>query len=242
MLNLLQKIILTGTVTEGIDDAIAGERFRGEITIDRTHCKGCWRCSTACPVQAITPDGISIAVDPKKCIFCGRCVEVCGNNSLVHSAQYKLASIEKKDLDSLGKAVQKKIRNVLGRSLHVRHVDVGSCNACDFEMAALGNPIYDIQQYGIDFVASPRHADMLMVTGVVTRNLTQALLMTHNATPDPKLVMAVGACAAGGNTFGQSYAIRGKVADLVPVDVSVPGCPPRPQALLYGLLLIVNRL
>ena len=98
-------------------------------------------------------------------------------------------------------------------------------------MNALSNPIYDLQQYGIDFVASPRHADMLMVTGVVTRNLTQALLMTYEAVPTPKIVMAVGACAASGQVFGSSYAIRGAVDELVPVDIYVPGCPPRPQAL-----------
>jgi len=126
--------------------------------------------------------------------------------------------------------------------LHIRHVDVGSCNACDFEMNALNNPIYDLQQYGIDFVPAPRHADMLMVTGVVTRNLTQALLMTYEAVPNPKIVMAVGACAASGQVFGSSYAIRGAVDELVPVDIYVPGCPPSPQALLYGLLLVMDKL
>ena len=129
-----------------------------------------------------------------------------------------------------------------GRSIQIRHLDCGSCNGCDFEMAALLNPVYDIQRFGLDFVASPRHADMLMVTGVVTRNLTQALLMTYEATPAPRLVMAVGACAASGRTFGDTYAIRGGADALVPVDIYVPGCPPRPQALLYGLLLSLDRL
>jgi Ni,Fe-hydrogenase III small subunit len=109
-------------------------------------------------------------------------------------------------------------------------------------MAALNNPIYDLQQYGIDFVASPRHADMLMITGVVTRNLTQALTMTYEATPAPKIVMAVGACAASGKVYGNSYAIRGAADTVVPVDVYVPGCPPRPAALIYGLLLALDRL
>ena len=109
-------------------------------------------------------------------------------------------------------------------------------------MTALTNPVYDIQQYGIDFVASPRHADMLMVTGTVTRNLLQALVMTYDATPSPRLVMAVGSCAAGGRTYGENYAIVGAVDKVVPVDVYVPGCPPRPQALLYGLMLVLDKL
>jgi Ni,Fe-hydrogenase III small subunit len=122
-------------------------------------------------------------------------------------------------------------------------VDIGSCNACDFEMTHMyTNPVYDLQQYGIDFVASPRHADMLMVTGVVTRNSTQSLRMTYEATPSPKLVMAVGACACSGQVFGDSYAIRGGVDEQVPVDIYVPGCPPKPQALLHGLLLALDRL
>ncbi len=131
---------------------------------------------------------------------------------------------------------------MLGRSLAIRHVDVGSCNACDFEMSALLNPVYDITQYGIDFVASPRHADMLMVTGVVTRNLRKALEMTLEATPTPRLVMAVGACACSGRVFGKTYAQEGPVDSIVPVDIYVPGCPPRPQALIYGLLLALDRL
>ena len=109
-------------------------------------------------------------------------------------------------------------------------------------MSALLNPIYDITQYGIDFVASPRHADLLMVTGVVTRNLRKALEMTLEATPTPRLVMAVGACACSGKVFGKTYAQEGAVDKIVPVDIYVPGCPPRPQALIYGLLMALDRL
>ena len=138
--------------------------------------------------------------------------------------------------------VARRIRAVLGRSLAIRHVDVGSCNACDFEMSAMLNPVYDLQQYGIDFVASPRHADLLMVTGVVTRNLKNALVTTLNAAPQPRLVMAVGACACAGKVFGDTYAIEGAVDSIVPVDIYVPGCPPRPQALIHGLLLALDRM
>ena len=134
------------------------------------------------------------------------------------------------------------LQEKLGRSLHVRHLDAGSCNACDFEMGATSNPVYDLHRYGIAFVASPRHADMIMVTGVVTRNLEQALRMTYAAMPEPRLVMSCGACAAGGATYGSTYAIVGKVSDVVPVDIAVPGCPPRPSAMIVALCAAADML
>lgn len=131
--------------------------------------------------------------------------------------------------------LRKRIQKVLGGSLHIRHVDAGSCNGCDFEMSVLGNPVYDLARYGIHFVASPRHADMLMVTGGVTRNLEKALLATYRATPEPKAILAVGACAIGGGVVGETYANAGGVDKLIPVQVYIPGCPPRPEALLQGI-------
>jgi Ni,Fe-hydrogenase III small subunit/ferredoxin-like protein FixX len=241
-MSLFGKIIHTGLVTEKLDAAPAPSRFRGAVRSEYNNCGDCRECVRVCPVNAIEFQDGKLSVNDHNCIFCGRCVEKCENRRLKNTGQFKLATLSGVFAESAGNELHKKIRRVFNRSMHIRHVDVGSCNACDFEMSALSNPIYDLQQYGIDFVASPRHADMLMVTGVVTRNLTQALLMTYEATPAPKLVMAVGACAAGGRTFGDSYAIRGRVDQLVPVDIYVPGCPPRPQALLYGLLLALDRL
>lgn len=241
MLSLLRKIIRTGIVTDKYDAEAVVPRFRGELTIaDGQDCGSCQACIAKCPTGALTKVEGELKVDHKACIFCGRCVDMCDEQKLAHTDNYKLAKLA--EVEQGGQELRQKIRSVLGRSLAIRHVDVGSCNACDFEMAALNNPIYDLQQYGIDFVASPRHADMLMVTGVVTRNLTQALRMTYEAVPAPKLVMAVGACAASGQTFGSSYAIRGSVDSQVPVDIYVPGCPPRPAALIYGLLLALDRL
>ena len=130
----------------------------------------------------------------------------------------------------------------LGRSLHVRHLDAGSCNGCDWEIAALLNPYHDITRLGIDFVASPRHADLLLVTGVMTRNLEEAALRTYEAMPEPRLVVAVGACAISGGVFAGSHAARDGVAGVLPVDVFVPGCPPRPEALIQGLLVAVGRM
>jgi Ni,Fe-hydrogenase III small subunit len=141
-----------------------------------------------------------------------------------------------------GPQLREAIHQTLGRSLAIRQVDAGSCNGCELEINALNNPVYDIERFGIHFVASPRHADALMVTGPVTRNMELALRKTWAATPDPKVVIAVGACGISGGIFGTNYATRGGVDEVVPVDVYIPGCPPRPEALLYGILLAVGRL
>jgi len=145
-------------------------------------------------------------------------------------------------VEKIGAQLRDKIKKTLGRSLAIREVDAGSCNGCEVEVSALNNPIYDVERFGVHFVASPRHADVLLVTGVGTRNMELALRRTYQATPDPKIVVAVGACACSGGIFGDTYASSGGIAGVVPVDVYVPGCPPRPEALLYGLLLTVDRI
>src|SRR5215211_688615 len=144
--------------------------------------------------------------------------------------------------EELGNKLERRIRGLLRRSLHVRHLDSGSCNGCDWEIQALLGPVYDIQRLGIDIVASPRHADLLLVTGSVTRNLELAALATYEAMPAPGLVVAVGACACGGGVLQGSYCTAGGVSNVLPVDVFIPGCPPRPQALIHGLLLALDRL
>lgn len=134
------------------------------------------------------------------------------------------------------------IQRTLGRSLHIRHLDAGSCNGCDWEISALLNPYHDLQRLGIDVVASPRHADLLLVTGIMTRNLEAAARLTYEAMPQPGLVVAVGACAISGNVFAGTYAGRSGIGDVLPIDVWIPGCPPRPEALIEGLLVAVGRL
>ena len=136
--------------------------------------------------------------------------------------------------------LQKDIARVLGRALTIRQVDAGSCNGCELEIHALGNPYYNIEGLGIRFVASPRHADMLLVTGPVSKHMAIALLRTYDATPDPKLVVAVGDCGCTGGIFGESYASLGRVANVIPVDVEIPGCPPSPTALLKGILAAIG--
>ena len=129
---------------------------------------------------------------------------------------------------------------VLGRALCIRHVDAGSCNGCELEIHALNNPIYNLEGLGIRFVASPRHADLLLVTGPVAASMEVALLRTFEATPDPKLVVAIGECGCNGGIFGESYASRGAVANVIPVDVAVPGCPPSPTRILAGILTAIS--
>jgi Ni,Fe-hydrogenase III small subunit len=136
--------------------------------------------------------------------------------------------------------LQEKILKTLGRALTIRQVDAGSCNGCELEIHALGNPYYNIEGLGIRFVASPRHADMLLVTGPVSKHMAIALQRTYDATPEPKLVVAVGDCGCSGGIFGESYASMGRVANVIPVDVAIPGCPPTPTALLQGILAAIS--
>ncbi len=137
--------------------------------------------------------------------------------------------------------LQQQLLRTLGRALTIRQVDAGSCNGCELEIHALGNPYYNIEGLGIKFVASPRHADMLLVTGPVSKHMAIALRRTYDATPEPKLVVAVGDCGCSGGIFGESYATLGRVANVIPVDVEIPGCPPTPTALLQGILAAVTK-
>jgi Ni,Fe-hydrogenase III small subunit len=143
-------------------------------------------------------------------------------------------------LAALAANVDRAARRRLGRSLSIREVDAGSCNGCELEIHALNNAVYDLERFGLRFVASPRHADVLLVTGPVTRNMREALARTYHATPDPKWVVAVGDCARDGGLFSGSYAVVGGVSAVVPVDLHIPGCPPRPVQLLKGLLSLLE--
>jgi Ni,Fe-hydrogenase III small subunit len=144
------------------------------------------------------------------------------------------------DTMAVAARLQRTILKTLGRALTIRQVDAGSCNGCELEIHALGNPYYNIEGLGIKFVASPRHADLLLVTGPVAKHMAIALQRTYDATPDPKLVVAVGDCGCSGGIFGEGYASLGRVANVIPVDVEVPGCPPTPTALLQGILAAIR--
>ena len=245
MFKVIQRILQDKMATEPV--CLTGsERFRGRLDGECPEPL-LTTCASACPVQAFHPDEAAAAgyrIDYRRCLFCGRCVEAAtqavteAEGRLHHSSAEVMPFL----VESAQEATAAVIRQKLGRSLHVRHLDAGSCNACDFEMGAMSNPVYDLHRYGIHFAASPRHADLLMVTGTVTRNLEQALKMTYEAMPEPRLVMACGACAAGGETYGSSYAIVGAADKVVPVDLYVPGCPPRPSAMIAGLLAAADML
>lgn len=217
-------------------------------------------------------DSRKVTLDYGRCIFCGLCAEAATDSTiritgevelaaqhrshLVSSAYYRVdaagkqrflqmapAELQTSDAEQVIKErLRDKIRNVLGRSLQIREVDAGSCNGCEVEITGLNSPIYDAERLGIRFVASPRHADMLLVTGPVTRDMEIPLKKAYNATPEPRLVVAVGACGCSGGIFGCNYASLGGVDQVIPVDVYIPGCPPPPQALLHGILLAVGRL
>jgi Ni,Fe-hydrogenase III small subunit/ferredoxin len=228
-------------------------------------------CPTGAIAVRDAGDSRAVTVDYGLCIFCGLCAEAEPRGAVRITREFELAARDRRHLviaaeyglnpdgtqrelrcvengaaietsvEKAGEELRDRIDKVLGRSLAIREVDAGSCNGCELEINALNNPVYDIERFGIHFVASPRHADMLLVTGPVTRNMELALLKTYRATPDPKLVVAVGACGISGGIFGEHYASLGGVDNVVPVDVYVPGCPPRPEALLHGILLAVGR-
>jgi NADH-quinone oxidoreductase B subunit len=215
-----------------------------EVTVDYGLCVFCGLCAEASSDQAvrITQEFELATVDRGRLVLT---VEYTLNADGTHralAAVHHGSSHLEADIDSVGRKAREKIQKLLGRSLSIREVDAGSCNGCELEIVALNNPIYDIERFGIHFVASPRHADMLLVTGPVTRNMELALQKTYRAMPEPKLVVAVGACGISGGIFGENYASLGGVDKVVPVDVYVPGCPPRPQALLQGILLAVGQL
>jgi Ni,Fe-hydrogenase III small subunit/ferredoxin len=247
------------------------EQFRGYPEFDFEAWSDARPAAEACPTGAIalrdSEGARRVTVDYGRCIFCGECeaasaagavrmtrnfeLAACDRRDLVLTAEYALhpdgthaelhsATIGQSSGES-GKLIAKAIQNLLGRSLSIRQVDAGSCNGCEQEIVALNNPVHDIERFGIHFVASPRHADMLLVTGPVTRNMELALRKTWAATPDPKVVVAVGACGISGGIFGVNYASMGGVDSVIPVDVYIPGCPPRPEALLHGILLALGK-
>jgi Ni,Fe-hydrogenase III small subunit/formate hydrogenlyase subunit 6/NADH:ubiquinone oxidoreductase subunit I len=227
--------------------------FKAEPSVDQKKM-----LEDICPTKALfsIKENNAMGLDNGKCIMCGYCSEVASKtieinskpaiptklkNQLIDYSSPQTLPAEK-PYEQIGNELKEKIQKIFGRSLAIRQVDAGSCNGCEIEIAALNNPIYDIERFGIHFVASPRHADVLLVTGPASRNMEVALRRTYDATPNPKIVIAVGACACSGGIFGDTYATTGGIDKIVPVDVYIPGCPPRPQILLQGLLLAVNRM
>lgn len=215
-----------------------------EVTVDYGLCVFCGLCAEASADQAvqITQEFELATAERRNLVLIAEyALNPDGTHHGLRKVDRQLVDAEV-NAETLGEKVHKAIRKTLGRSLAIREVDAGSCNGCELEIVALNNPVHDIERFGIHFVASPRHADLLLVTGPVSRNMELALLKTYRAMADPKVVVAVGACGISGGIFGENYASLGGVDKVLPVDVYIPGCPPRPQALLHGILLAVGRM
>jgi Ni,Fe-hydrogenase III small subunit/formate hydrogenlyase subunit 6/NADH:ubiquinone oxidoreductase subunit I len=209
------------------------------LTLSYAACIQCRACVTACPEQAVSPgNGAEVAAYTRDQLARTAWFRVDSGGRATFEHVQDQAGI---GVEEAASRLRDRIKGQFGRSLHVRQVDAGSCNGCELEISATTNPLFDLERFGIHFVASPRHADVLLVTGPVTRNMEVALRRTYQATPEPRVVVAVGACGCSGGIFGEgTYASVGGVDRVVPVDVYIPGCPPRPHAILNGLLVAMG--
>ncbi|MFA7174314.1 MAG: 4Fe-4S dicluster domain-containing protein [Kiritimatiellia bacterium] len=226
------------------------DRLRGYPVINADKCRqGCRICVELCPTGAISVTEQHPAIDMGKCLFCADCVPACPEQALTFSDGYQLAARERQDLVIAGAqalparddALDKDLRELFGRSLKLRQVSAGGCNACEADINVLNTLAWDLSRFGIQFVASPRHADGLLVTGPVTQNMKEALLKTYAAISSPKIVIVVGACAISGGPYINHAETCDGVADILPVNLYIPGCPPHPLTILDGLLRLLGR-
>jgi Ni,Fe-hydrogenase III small subunit/Pyruvate/2-oxoacid:ferredoxin oxidoreductase delta subunit len=225
------------------------DRFRGLPVIDWSKCPDdCRACAAACPTQAITIDKEGKQLDLGRCLFCTDCTEACPEEAIHYSAEYRLATRTREALVLRGQALERasaledKMRRLFGRSLKLRQVSAGGCNACEADLNVLNTIVFDLGRFGIQFVASPRHADGMVVTGPVTENMRAALQDVYAAIPSPKLVIAVGACAISGGPYLDNPEVHNGLGSMVPVDLYIPGCPPHPMTILDGLLRLLGRM
>ena len=259
--DIVRKSVTSRSVLVPVEELLgsaAGSRMP-EIQASKLTPEIAARITDACPTSALTrenSDGRTLlTLDYGECTGCGRCFEP-GHGAVAIASRLAVCGVSRErlvrhwnaetgeELTSKHKAkpeIADEIRRILGRALNIRQVDAGSCNGCEAEIVALQNPYYDLERFGVHFVASPKHADMLLVTGPVTRNMTEALKQTYAATPSPKLVVAVGACGISGGIFAGRHAVIGSVDSVIPVDAYIPGCPPTPAMLLTGILNVLGR-
>ncbi len=231
-------------------EPVLSDRFRGRPEIAPGDCPaGCRQCLDACPFGAIQLGANGEPeIDLGRCLFCADCAKACSRGRLAFSGEYRLAARGREDLrvtDRPAPAIEPlehRLKKLLGGSLKLRQVSAGGCNACEADANVLNTPAFDLARFGIQFVASPRHADGLLVTGPVSENMRSALLDTWEALPEPRLVIACGACAIAGGPHAGNPEVHNGVGTLLQVDLWVPGCPPHPYTLLHGLLALLGRL
>ncbi|MGH7342941.1 MAG: 4Fe-4S dicluster domain-containing protein, partial [Candidatus Rokuibacteriota bacterium] len=209
------------------------DRFRGMPQADALKCPdGCRACADACPTKAILVEGASVKFDLGRCLFCTDCVEACPEGAMGYSNDYRLSTRTREALVTDGRTLERaqaldaKARKLFGRSLKLRQVSAAGCNACEADVNVLNTVVFDLGRFGIQFVASPRHADGLLITGPVSKNMELALRKTYEAVPAPKLVIAVGACAISGGPYVDHPEALNGARSVLPVDLFVPGCPP----------------
>lgn len=225
------------------------DRFRGRPVVDAAKCSaGCRDCADGCPTGAIEIKSGAVRLDLGRCLFCTDCVEACPHGAIRHTQDHRLAVRQRHDLLlegetlPLAKALDEKSRHLFGRSLKLRQVSAGGCNGCEADINVLSTVAFDLGRFGIQIVASPRHADGLLITGPVPENMRLALKKTYDAVPPPKLVIASGACAISGGPFINHPEVHNGAESIVPVDLYIPGCPPHPLTVLDGLLRLLGRL
>jgi Ni,Fe-hydrogenase III small subunit/Pyruvate/2-oxoacid:ferredoxin oxidoreductase delta subunit len=225
------------------------DRFRGRPVLDSSKCPaGCQACAEACPTDAIRANGKSLELDLGRCLFCTGCTEECPEGAITYSQDHRLAARTRHDLvmngtaQKLATALDDQALRLFGRSLKLRQVSAGGCNACEADVNVLNTVVFDLGRFGIQFVASPRHADGLLITGPVTENMRLALRKTYDAVTPPKIVIAVGACAISGGPYRDHPEAHNGADAVLPVDLYIPGCPPHPLTILDGLLRLLGKL
>jgi Ni,Fe-hydrogenase III small subunit/formate hydrogenlyase subunit 6/NADH:ubiquinone oxidoreductase subunit I len=226
------------------------DRFRGRPAIDASRCpKGCETCKGICPVGALSCAAGGPRIDLGRCLFCAACERACPAGAIAFTREYRMATRTREGLrlasgreQELATALSGEMLRVFGRALRLRQVSAGGCNACEADVNVLSTVVFDLGRFGVQFVASPRHADGILVTGPVTENMALALRKTWDAVPSPRIVIASGACAIAGGPYVDHPEVAGGAASLLPVDLFIPGCPPHPLTILDGLLRLLGRL
>ena len=251
MIKILLERIRQGKRTVGFpkSEPTLPDLLRGYPRINHSACDSkCSLCSDICPTKAIRREKNFVKIDLGKCLFCPECEQICPKNAIKFTRDYRLSASRRSALImgekeiELAAALEKKTLKIFGRSLKLRQVSAGGCNACEADVNVLNTVVFDLGRFGIQFVASPRHADGILVTGPIPQNMKLALQKTYQAVPDPKIVIAVGACAISGGPFIDHSEVNNGVDKVIPVDLYVPGCPPHPITILDGLLRLLGKI